>query len=70
MAKQLKQDIDHLRLSADVRPRSSRTSPPLPGRGREPLAHSAGLPAPVSSAHPAWFYLKLRSVQAQRRTLS
>ena len=50
MAKQLKQDIDRLRLSADVRPRSSRASPPLPGRGHEPAAHSAGIPAPVSSA--------------------
>ena len=50
VAKQLKQDIDRLRLSADVRPRSSRTSPPLPGRGREPFAHSAGPHALVSSA--------------------
>ena len=39
-AKELKRDIERIRLSSDVRPAASRASPYLPGRGsRSPAAH-------------------------------
>ncbi len=39
-AKELKRDIERIRLSTDGRPAPSRASPPLPGHGsRSPAAH-------------------------------
>ena len=43
-AKQLKQNIDSMRLSTDVRPLPGRPSPPLSGRGN---ASAAALRSPV-----------------------